>query len=92
MSASSPKFEEWWNEVQRTGSLGAVEFGSTREVVRSLIGELEATGDGFRRSRKMRIWRFGAVEFQYDREGRLYLVYMEEEDGTPRVIAARETA
>ncbi len=35
----------------------------------------------------MGIWKFGEIEFHFDPDGRLYLIYTENEDLSPRVIA-----
>ncbi len=35
----------------------------------------------------MGIWKFGPIEFHFDTDGRLHLIYMEDENCHPRVIA-----
>jgi hypothetical protein len=40
----------------------------------------------------MGIWLFGAVEFHFDTDGRLFLIYTEDEHGRERVIAKSNAA
>jgi len=86
-TSGSTKFEAWWREYQRTASLGAVQLGVSRETITSLFGEPDAVGNGFRHQPKTCIWRFGAVEFHFDTDGRLFLIFTEDEHGRERVIA-----
>jgi hypothetical protein len=92
MTGSSPAFEMWWSEYQRTASLGTVHLGVSREDLRALWGEPDAASSGFRHQPNMGIWRFGPAEFHFDASGHLFLIYTEDEDGKGRVIATSDTA
>jgi hypothetical protein len=92
MPSSSTAFETWWSEYQRTSSLGAVRLGASRDGIKSLFGEPDSIGSGFRRQPQMGIWLFGAVEFHFDTDGRLVLIYTEDEHGKERVIAKSNAA
>ena len=87
MTSSSTAFIDWWAQYERTGAIIPVQLGMTRDNLRGLFGEPDATAQGFRRRPLMGIWRFGQIEFHFDADGRLYQIYMEDEDLSPRVIA-----
>ena len=59
----------------------------TREDIRSLFGEADAIGRGFAKRSLMGIWKFGVIEFHFDSDGKLFLIYSEGEGNNPRVIA-----
>lgn len=88
MSTSGSKaFEAWWSEYQRTGSLGAVQLGISRDDLRSLFGEPDALGGLTRRKRQAPIWLFRPVEFHFTTDGRLFLIYTEDEEYNGKTIA-----
>lgn len=89
---NSTAFETWWSEYQRSSVLSPVALGMTRDDIRSIFGEPDAVARGLRRRPQTGIWRFGAIEFHFGTDGRLYLVYTEDEHGTPRVIAKNDAA
>jgi hypothetical protein len=87
MTSNNTAFSDWWSECQRTGSISPVQLGMTRDDIRSFFGEPDDTARGWRRRPLMGIWKFGVIEFHFDTDGRLYLIYTEDEDCNPKVIA-----
>ncbi len=64
-------------------------LGATRDELRHLFGEPDDTGGTSRRRRVPTIWRYGAIEYHFGNDGRVWLIYTEDEGGTPRVLAQR---
>jgi hypothetical protein len=91
MTSKSTAFNNWWNDYERTGLIRPVQLGMTCADIQSLFGEPEAAGKGFTRRPLMVIWKFGGIEFHFDADGRLYLIYTEDNDHNPRVIAKDPT-
>jgi hypothetical protein len=92
MTSNSSAFNDWWEHCERTGAIAPVQLGMTRDDLRSFFGEPDNTARGFRRRPLMGIWKFGQIEFHFDTDGRLYQIYTEDEDLSPRVIAKDPTA
>ncbi len=84
---SNERFTTWWQEYERTNKLGVVRLGMTREDLRQLFGEPDDTAKGFRKRPLSGIWKYGEIEFHFDFDGRLFLIYTEAPDGEPRTIA-----
>jgi hypothetical protein len=87
MTSKSTAFNVWWGQYERTGAIAPIQFGMTRDDLCSFFGEPDTTARGFRRRPFMGIWKFGQVEFHFDTRGRLYQIYTEDEDLSPRLIA-----
>jgi hypothetical protein len=87
MKTSSTAFETWWRGYECTGSIIPIQLGMTRDEIKTFFGEPDNTARGWRRRPLMGIWKFGQIEFHFDAGGRLYLIYTETEDLSPRVIA-----
>jgi len=87
MASKSAAFNDWWSGYELAGSITPVQLGMTRDDLRALFGEPDDTARGWRRRPLMGIWKFGVIEFHFDTDGRLYLIYTEDEDCNPRVIA-----
>jgi hypothetical protein len=86
---SNDAFLTWWREYERTGKLGAVHLGMTREDLRQLFGEPDDTAKGFRKRPLSGIWKYGEIEFHFGFEGELFLIFIDgwDEVVSPRVIA-----
>ena len=52
-----------------TGAFGPVTLGYVREALEVALGEPEATGGESRKHRRPNIWKYGDVEFFFDRVG-----------------------
>jgi len=91
MSGTNTAFKDWWSEYQCTGSIHPVQLGMTREDIRSFFGELEDTAKGFGRRPLMGIWKFDRIEFHFGLDGRLFLIYTEDDDFNPQIIAKEPT-
>jgi hypothetical protein len=63
-----------------------VGLGATRDELQRLLGEPTDTSDLTRSQREPMIWRYGEVEYHFGADGRVWLVYTEDADGTPRVL------
>jgi hypothetical protein len=87
---TNERFLAWWQDYERTGKLGAIRLGMTRDDLHQLFGEPDDTAKGFRKKPKTGIWKYGDVEFHFGLEGELHLVFMDEaeENLDPRVIAS----
>jgi hypothetical protein len=64
-----------------------VGYGATREELRRLLGEPHIVGGTSRRQRVPTIWKYGDVEYHFGTDGRVSLIYLEDADGTPHVLA-----
>jgi len=92
MTSKSSAFNHWWGQYERSGTISPVQLGMVREDIKNLFGEPDTTARGWRRRPLMGIWSFGKIEFHFDTDGRLYQLYTENEDLSPRVIAKDPTA
>lgn len=89
MAGKSAAFNNWWSGYERTGSISPLQLGMTRDEIRVLFGEPDDASISLRRRNPLvGIWKFGQIEFHFDAEGRLWLIYTEQKDGlSPRTIA-----
>jgi hypothetical protein len=87
MTSKSAAFNAWWTEYERAGAVAPVQLSMTRDDLRVFFGEPDDTARGWRRQPLMGIWKFGQIEFHFDTDGRLYQIFTEHEDLSPRVIA-----
>jgi hypothetical protein len=87
MTSKSAAFHAWWRGYESTGSISPVQLGMARDDIRKLFGEPDDTARGWRRRPLMGIWKFGRIEFHFDTDGRLHLIYAEDENLRPRAIA-----
>jgi hypothetical protein len=63
-----------------------VGLGSTREELRQLLGEPTDMSVPTRRKREPSIWKYGDIEYHFGDDGRVFLIYTEDENRTPRVL------
>jgi hypothetical protein len=61
-------------------------LGATRDELRLLLGEPTEISLPTRSQRQPMIWRYGEIEYHFAPDGRVWLVYTEDEDGNPRVL------
>lgn len=89
MNSSSAQFQTWWHDYERTGKLGVIHLGMTRDDLRQLFGEPDDAAKGFRKQPQTGIWKYGDVEFHFGLEGELFFIFIDEADEglSPRVIA-----
>lgn len=87
MISKSAAFNKLWSDYERTGSIRPVEPGMTRDELRRILGEPDDTSIRGRRRPLEGIWKFGRVEFHFDTDERLSLIYTEDDDLNPQVIA-----
>lgn len=64
-------------------------LGATRDELRRLLGEPTDTNTLSRRQRQSSIWKYGDVEYHFGSDDRVCLVYMEDAEGNPHVLAKR---
>ncbi len=84
---TNERFLAWWQDYERTGKLGAIRLGMTRDDLHQLFGEPDDTAKGFRERPLSGIWKYGEIEFHFDFEGKIFLVYTETPEDEPRTIA-----
>jgi len=79
---TSPEFLNWWDRFKVTGDICPLHLGMSRDELRKLFGDPEDTSTGSRKHPTPAIWKYGDLEFHFDRasEGRLCLIYMERDD------------
>ncbi|QEL17187.1 hypothetical protein [Limnoglobus roseus] len=63
-----------------------VGLGATRDELRRLLGEPTDTSVPTRSQRQPMIWKYCAIEYHFDGDGRVWMVYTEDEEGNPRVL------
>ena len=64
-----------------------VGLGATREELRRFLGEPTDTSLRTGRQRQCMIWKYGDIEYHFGDEGRVWLVYSEDAEGNPRILA-----
>jgi hypothetical protein len=84
--SSSKAFTLWWSEFQRTGQVGALRLGATRDDIRALFGEPDQVGGVTRKHKQPRLWKYGPVEFHFGPDDRLFLVYLDSGELERRTI------
>jgi hypothetical protein len=65
-------------------------LGATRDEIRQLLGEPHDTGGTSRRHPTPSIWKYEEIEYHFGLDGRVCLIYTEDSDGEPHVIAERK--
>ena len=63
-----------------------VGLGATRDELRQLLGEPTDSSVPSRREREPGIWKYREIEYHFDNDGRVFLIYTEDEDRNPRVL------
>lgn len=66
---------------------GVAGLGATHSELRQLLGEPDDVSLPSRKQREPMIWKYGEVEYHFGRDGRVFLVYTEDADGNPKVLA-----
>ena len=66
---------------------GVAGFGATRDELRRLLGEPDDVSVPSRRQREPMTWKYGEVEYHFGPDGRVWLIYAEDAEGNPRVLA-----
>jgi hypothetical protein len=66
-----------------------VGFGATRDELRGLLGEPGDRGGTSRKQTMPTIWKYGEIEYHFGPDGRVWLIYTEDADGNPRVLAGQ---
>jgi hypothetical protein len=61
-------------------------LGATRAELRRLLGEPTDTSTPTRSQRQPAIWKYGAIEYHFGTDGRVWLIYTEDADHNPRVL------
>jgi hypothetical protein len=87
MTRKSAAFNNWWSDYERTGLISPVKLGMTRDEIWKFLGEPDKTAETSRRRPLVGIWKFGRIEFHFDQGGQLFLIYAEDDDFNPQVIA-----
>jgi hypothetical protein len=64
----------------------SVGLGATRDELRRLLGEPTDTSTPSRSQHQPIIWKYGDIEYHFGDDGRVWLIYTEDEDHNPRVI------
>jgi hypothetical protein len=65
---------------------GPVGLGATREELRRLLGEPTCMSIPTRSRRQPMVWKYGEIEYQFQLDGRVWLIYTEDEDYNPHVL------
>jgi hypothetical protein len=63
-----------------------VGLGANREELRRLLGEPTDTSVPTRSQRQPRIWKYGDIEYHFGDDGRVWLIYTEDQEHNPRVL------
>jgi hypothetical protein len=63
-----------------------VGLGVTRDELRRLLGEPTDTSIPTRSQRRPMIWKYGEIEYHFGDDGRVWLIYTEDEDRKPRIL------
>jgi len=61
-------------------------LGSTREELRRLLGDPTDTSIRTRSQRESMVWKYGDIEYHFDEDGRVWLVYTEDTDLNPLIL------
>jgi hypothetical protein len=61
-------------------------LGATRDELRRLLGEPTDTSVPTCSQRQPMIWKYGEVEYHFGDDGRVWLIYTEDEGHNPRVL------
>jgi hypothetical protein len=92
MTSKSAAFNNWWSDYERTGVISPVQLGMTRDELWKIFGEPDKMAQTSRRRPLVGIWKFGRIEFHFDRGGQLFLIYTEDNDLNPHVIAKEQAS
>jgi hypothetical protein len=85
---SSSPFEKWFDTFSRTGNISPLSLGMHRQQLADMFGLPEdwSAGTGVERAA---IWKYGSLEFHFEKDGQLRLIYMDTPDAVvvsiPRV-------
>jgi hypothetical protein len=61
-------------------------LGATRGELRQLLGEPTDTSVPTRGEREPGIWKYGEIEYHFGDDGRVFLIYTEDENRNPIVL------
>ena len=64
---------------------------ATRDELRRHLGEPDAVGGTSRKQRVPLVWKYREIEFHFGPDGRVWLIYTEDQDGNPHVLAGPNT-
>jgi hypothetical protein len=67
-------------------SVPPVGLGATRDELRRLLGDPTDTSIPTRSQRQPMIWKYCDIEYHFRDDGRVWLIYIEDEDHNPRVL------
>jgi hypothetical protein len=62
-------------------------LGATRDDLLRTLGEPDDVGGTSRSRRVPSVWKYGEIEYHFGRDGRVWLIYTEDSDGNPKVLA-----
>ncbi len=76
----SSEYQRWWDQFSQTGNISPLALGMSRQRLAELFGEPDdhTAGASVQRSP---IWKYGSLEFHFDDDGSLNLIYMDTADG-----------
>lgn len=78
---TSRQFQNWWDRFKVTGDLCPIRLGMSRDEIRAFFGDPDDTGATSRKYPLPAIWKYGDLEFHFDRlDAKLSLVYMERDE------------
>ena len=61
-------------------------LGATRDELRRLLGEPTDTSIPSRSQSQPMIWKYAEIEYHFADDGRVWLIYTEDEHRNPRVL------
>ncbi len=61
-------------------------LGATRDELRQLLGEPDDVSTERKQGQPV-IWKYGEIEYYFGDDGRVNLIYTEDDEGTGRTIA-----
>ncbi len=87
---------DWRRRLGRVGRLpegesmreSPVGLGATRDELRRLLGEPTDSSVPTGSRPQPAIWKYGDIEYHFAENGRVWLIYTEDEDHNPRVIGS----
>jgi hypothetical protein len=76
----SSVYKRWWDQFSRTGSIAPVALGMARQQLAELFGAPDDHKAGVSVQRSP-IWKYGSLEFHFDEDGSLNLIFMDTPEG-----------
>jgi hypothetical protein len=73
------EYKSWWDQFSRTGNITPLALGMARQQLSELFGPPDDYMAGVSEHQSP-IWKYGSLEFHFDNDGSLQLIYMDTPD------------